>query len=299
MTNELGYLETAARDCPDDIAGEAAGHRYTYGELHRLAKDLQSLLVGNSGQRIGVVVPNSLSWISVLSAIWHHDSAAVLFPASMPMASLTEATAREGVSTLITSSSRAVELCGSWPGKIVSVDGIVARIEKPQDADQPGGMPAKAGVVLFSSGTTGIPKAVQVPASAIGAGIGGVLSTTRQSPRQSSSGGTARKAHLIAFPLYHISGLFQLILAVAMRAPAVVLEKFTVTRFVEALGSPGRCSRRPARSGPERDGGAPGYPAGEFLLAIRHSPLAGIWSHRNRGRDRGLVERGRAHACGD
>ncbi len=235
MTNELGYLETAARDCPDDIAGEAAGHRYTYGELHRLAEDLQSLLVGNSGQRIGVVVPNSLSWISVLSAIWHHDSAAVLFPASMPMASLTEATAREGVSTLITSSSRAVELCGSWPGKIVSVDGIVARIEKPQDADQPGGMPAKAGVVLFSSGTTGIPKAVQVPASAIGAGIGGVLSTTRQSPRQSSSGGTARKAHLIAFPLYHISGLFQLILAVAMRAPAVVLEKFTVTRFVEAL----------------------------------------------------------------
>jgi acyl-CoA synthetase (AMP-forming)/AMP-acid ligase II len=232
------YLELARRTSPDGVGGAAGSDRHSYADLDAAASRLGPLLP--CGGRIGVVLPNGLGWAAVLSAVWRSGGEAALFPARLPTASLVEAATREQVSLLIVEDTRADEIEAAWAGPMIVTRGLTFTPRGRQWVD-PDGLScapvSEPGVVLFTSGTTGTPKAVRLAHAALVTAVEGTIAylTAGRATRAPSASRAASSASLIAFPLYHVSGLFLLMLALARQVPAVILERFTVSAFLDAL----------------------------------------------------------------
>jgi acyl-CoA synthetase (AMP-forming)/AMP-acid ligase II len=231
------YLADAARDRPAEVGAASGALSRTFAELDRDATLVTSALAGSPNPRVGVCLPNSVAWPAVLAGIWRAGGEAVLFPAATPTPALLRDLGRERLGTLVASPERVAELAPPWGGQLIEMgNGAVATrrgvgVGEEVEARRPGTM-------LFTSGTTSAPKPVELSYASLRTVVEATLAQMGARPGAGDAqpaGSASRTASLIVFPLYHISGLFQLVMATARQAPAVILDRFTVEAFLDAL----------------------------------------------------------------
>jgi acyl-CoA synthetase (AMP-forming)/AMP-acid ligase II len=237
--SELDRLRTSARRHPDAVAVAWNGRDHTFAELDRLADDIVELLPATP-QRVGIALRNGPAWIPLLMAVWSTGGEAVLFAASLPEATLAQRAKRQGVGVLVADRPRAEELAARGAWRTVGVAGTEVTVVAEGAPATPDASEPAPGVVLFTSGTTGEPKPVRLPAGVLMGIIDRIIGHLPAGSRGAAAPAgpvpeTPKGCYLVAFPLYHVSGLYLTLLALARCVPAVTLEKFSTEAFLDSL----------------------------------------------------------------
>ncbi|WP_164021375.1 non-ribosomal peptide synthetase [Pyxidicoccus trucidator] len=155
-------LEEQARRTPLAMAVEAEGSWLTYGELHvraaLLARQLRSLGVGPE-VRVGLCVERSTDMVVGLLAVLKAGGAYVPLDPDYPRERLAFMLQDCGAPVLLTSRSLSARLP---PGPVtVFLDGELEALSSGQEAPT-AAFPESPAYVLFTSGTTGLPKGTVV-----------------------------------------------------------------------------------------------------------------------------------------
>ena len=157
------------------------------------------------GDRVVLLAYNSPDWVLALCAIWSLGGVPVLgnrwwsgpeaahsIAAVAPRAVITDAPGLAGGGFDIAQ----LRDCFAGPG-------VPPRIPGPRDEEDPA-------VVLFTSGSTGMPKAVELPFRSVVANQHNVLARARQLPHMIAGDGP-QAVTLISTPLFHIGAFATLI----------------------------------------------------------------------------------------
>jgi len=152
-----------AAGAPDDFAVIDGGRRYTYGQLRtaaaRLAGELGRLGVP-PGASIGILATNSFFWVAAYLAALKVGVAVPLSEKNTP-GDLTAQAAWVGCAALMADRRTHRRLGSAFPGVPLVTDAVL-------EADGPSAWPDSAtdpaanAALMFTSGTTSRPKAVQV-----------------------------------------------------------------------------------------------------------------------------------------
>ncbi|KAG6041111.1 hypothetical protein E4U41_005982 [Claviceps citrina] len=212
----LPIFEAIASHEPESTAviHSASGRRFSYGELLGDVRRARDRFVGASGkkdlqgERIAFLVENSYDYVVTLLAALAARSIAVPMSPSFPAPELQYILAHSEASLLVSSSKFAPQarqvLDGAFRArtphlelpKHIGVQQGAARDDAAvslQDSD-----PGRAGLMLYTSGTTNRPKGVLIPQSALTAQAHSLLQAWRYTPSD----------HLLhVLPLHHIHGI--------------------------------------------------------------------------------------------
>lgn len=181
MTSLVGILDESARAYPDKVALRFAGRSYTYAELKERVDRLAGALAGfgvKKGDCVSVVSPNTNASIEVLfacarigavcarlnvrfspqviSTLLERSEAAVVFASADQLEAIGSCAESGGSATLV--------LLGSDEGEMQARFGALAYEEVLASAEPRGEScavsPVDPALLLYTSGTTGMPKGV-------------------------------------------------------------------------------------------------------------------------------------------
>jgi amino acid adenylation domain-containing protein len=175
----IGLLNAQAAITPDAVALDDGDTRWTYAELLQAAASVAAMLVGHGvgpGDAVGVCLPRSKVAIASMVGIWGAGATYVPLDPDYPTSRLGEMCDRAGVRLVIGSP----ELVSQVDRGMAQLDtsGIGPRavhvdtIGLFRDPD-----PDSAAYILFTSGSSGRPKAVQVPHRGLTSLLGWMHST--------------------------------------------------------------------------------------------------------------------------
>ena len=212
----LSAVRAAASRCPEAPALVSPRESWDYGTLERRAAAISSQLTGIAGDVIGVLHPNSPGFAAaLLGALWSGKTAAVL-PWVAPAPLLKLMAAEAGFRSVLAAEELAPRAAEAGLEPIVATRGDAA-------AADPRMIPLalEAAVLLYTSGTTGRPKAVALSesnllANAEGCRVAGEF--------------TAEDVMLAILPLFHAFGLTVTLLLPLILGGKVILEDRFVPR---------------------------------------------------------------------
>jgi O-succinylbenzoic acid--CoA ligase len=206
------WLEEAAARRPEGLALRAEGHDRTWGELavavRRGAAGLEAAGV-RPGDRVALRLPPGHAFVEALHAAW--AVGATVWPENLRLAG-PEAKAQHAraLPRVTIDEARAWrELCRG-PG-----DGVVGAP-----------VPSSEALLLFSSGTTGAPKAVRLT-------FANLEASASASARH--LGASAGECWLACLPFFHVGGLSILVRSTLGASPVIVHSEFDAARVDEAL----------------------------------------------------------------
>ena len=237
----LGLLWSAADDAKMIQQGKTW---HTWGEVRALAENVDAELtrVGcGEGARIGVVLGNRTESISSLIAILGKGRTIITLNPMQPTARVTADAVASLPQVVLAPQSmwddRDFELALAEADIVgFAVDGIdvVQRtggpevtIEAPRNEEDP------VAVEMFTSGTTGPPKRIPLTWRQLEAALDAVHSHTGKGGDQREP--LTGRVALVSLAMVHIGGLWGVIQALAEARPIVVLPRFTVDAWVEAV----------------------------------------------------------------
>jgi amino acid adenylation domain-containing protein len=156
------FREQAAR-APAAVALEHGARMLSYAELESAALALAARLHGQGigrGRRIAVALERGAVMVVALLGVLHAGAAYVPLDAELPAARREHILRDAGVDALLVDDARAA---AAWaPAGLVLIEVDVAGVPAPTAAPLPVPEPHDLAYVLYTSGTTGLPKGVMV-----------------------------------------------------------------------------------------------------------------------------------------
>ncbi|MGH3932483.1 MAG: amino acid adenylation domain-containing protein [Pseudonocardiaceae bacterium] len=167
----VGSVLRVARETPSQVAVESGDRAWRYDELvqraRRVATAVREVTGGRLEARVGVCVGQSLEGVAALLGVWGAGAVAVLLEPSTPQQRMTAQITAAKLSALV--AGEGVGMVARWDGRSVDVTAQSPVWEGPVGDELVQGTLEEAAYVMFTSGTTGAPKAVEVTHGALGA----------------------------------------------------------------------------------------------------------------------------------
>lgn len=197
-----------------DARLSVAGEELLYAEVSALAGELGARLRALGATRVAVLAQPTLATVLAVVGALAGGVTVVPVPKDAGATELAHILADSAVTHWVGSGPEAGSPAATAGGTLPAVplrpaDPALAEVSGPTRADDPDSSPVLAGVaappdpediamILYTSGTTGLPKGVQLSRRAIAAGLDGLADAW---------GWTARDTLIHGLPLFHVHGL--------------------------------------------------------------------------------------------
>jgi acyl-CoA synthetase (AMP-forming)/AMP-acid ligase II len=229
----LGALLDDSTIAPDAPIVSAPAQEWTRQELERRVAGLAGLLAElgvRPGHAVGVMLPDGAEVVAALFGVWRAGAAHVPINPRLSPTELARLLETLQPAAVVTDDEHAPRVQGG-PVAVSTPDGW-------RGIDGPIGDPAlhepDIALIQFTSGTTGRPKAVLLRHSGVLELLDGVLGTLRGKPK---GGGSAKPPmpNLVPVSLSLWAGIYQVLFAMRVGAPIVILGRFETRAFAEAV----------------------------------------------------------------
>ncbi len=130
------------------------GENYSFAKLEEDAASFRPLVSGLRGDRIGILIPNSYSFVKVYLAVVTAGKTAVILPPQLPPEAVFGIGMKFGLSALVYDAATAEKtaLLAARAPQVALISDVEASDSPAPAADVPGDAPC---VVMFTGGTTG------------------------------------------------------------------------------------------------------------------------------------------------
>lgn len=217
-----------------DLAGAGpggAGKVHSRGEIDGLANAVARGLTGRGlvrGEAVAILAENSVAYLAAYMGIMRAGLVAVPINYRQPAGTVAHIIA-DSESRLILADSGRRDLCPAGVPVITmeadGPDGFAALLD-PGPFDVIGPAPSETAMILYTSGSTGMPKGVMLSHE------GQLFALSRWEADRDE---LARHRLLVAAPQYHMNALFISKLALTYGASVVLLPRFDAEAYIRAI----------------------------------------------------------------
>lgn len=239
--NLASDFEARATSDPDAVALTFEdGRRWTYAALNAAGSDLAVRLrelAPTAGARVAVHVPNSPELVVGLLGAWKAGLVPVAISALYNEGELAKCVGQVDPAVIISAGPPTSAATGAnWlPGQDLA--DIAATYEggvSPSDYAaiwSPDVGELDEGVVLFTGGTTGEPKAVSLTHVGTWTSMSNLVRAQKGRPGPMATAPADVPPNLLALPLFHSGGLQSMLIALHLGRSILLIERFSVDRI--------------------------------------------------------------------
>jgi long-chain acyl-CoA synthetase len=218
-------------DAPDGeaVLVHVGDESHTVDSVRTRAGDIACALADagvEAGAPVGVMLPNGADVVATLFGVWRADAAYVPLNPRLSQPEVDHVLASVEPAAIVTTAEHG-ERFGDLPVVFPEGDGVKVR------PGRPGGrrLDGDVALVQFTSGTTGRPKPVLLRHSNVMTLLDGVI----RKIRGGSAGSGSAMPNLIPVSLSLWAGLYNVLFALRVGAPVVVMDRFEPRTFAELV----------------------------------------------------------------
>lgn len=218
---------------PDGRAIEFDGRWAGWGQVGEFARRIGALVAGPDAPQVGVLVRNTPVHVATVLGVLQCGATVVVINPSRG-SDRVHADVDTLALPIVIGTAGDLDLLAAPPARttVITVAGLDDPPTVTPAATDGAAAPTRAGVAvrMLTSGTTGPPKRVDLTYDMLARSVIGAdpdLAPAPTAPR--------RGVAIVNSPLVHIGGVFRVLLSVAEARPFVLLERFDLDRWAEAV----------------------------------------------------------------